>query len=45
MISGFSTINTWMEILHGLYTEKTEDLKSNKGNPTFPTDTANVIEL
>ena len=26
-------------------TQNTEDLKSNKGNLTFPTHTVNVIEL
>ena len=43
MIPGFSTIKTWMRF--AWLTEKTEDLKSNKGNLTFPSHTVIVIEL
>ena len=32
-------------MIPGFSTIKPEDLKSNKGNVTFPTHTVNVIEL
>ena len=43
MIPGFSTIKTWMRF--AWLTKKTEDLKSNKGNLSFPSHTVIVIEL
>ena len=42
-IRNIPNIKTWMRILH--VTQKTEELKSNKGNFTFPTHTADMIEL
>ena len=44
MILGFSTIKTWDQNLTWLI-QKTEDLKINKGNLTFPSHTVNLIEL
>ena len=44
MIPGFSTIKTWMRILHGK-THKTENLKSYKGTLLSPNHIVNMIEL